>query len=183
MSNQIEQIKNLREKTGLGVIECKKALEESGNNIEKALELLKIKGIKIAEKKEARETKEGLIGSYIHTNGKVGVLVEVACESDFVARTEDFKELVKNLSLHITALAPLWITKESIPEDIIKEKEKIFKQQAKDKLEEFFKEKVLLSQPFIKDNSMTIEDYIKGKIAKLGENIKVVRFARFQIGE
>ncbi|MCL5674872.1 MAG: elongation factor Ts [Candidatus Omnitrophica bacterium] len=183
MSSQIEQIKALREKTGLGVIECKKALEESGDNVEKALELLKVKGIKIAEKKESRETKEGLVGSYVHTNGKIGVLVEVTCESDFVARTDDFKELIKNISLHITALSPVWITKESIPVDIIKEKEKNFGQDAEKKLEEFFKEKVLLNQPFVKDNAITVEDYIKEKIAKLGENIKVTKFARFQIGE
>ncbi|MCL5409058.1 MAG: elongation factor Ts [Candidatus Omnitrophica bacterium] len=183
MSSQIEQIKTLREKTGLGVIECKKALEESGNSIEKALEFLKQKGIQLAEKKESRETKEGLIGSYVHTNGKIGVLIEVACESDFVARTEDFKELVKNLSLHIAALSPTWITKESVPIEIIKEKEKNFGQQAETKLEEFFKEKVLFNQPFVRDNSISVEAYIKEKIAKLGENIKVSRFARFQIGE
>ena len=183
MSSQIEQIKKLREKTGLGVIECKKALDESGNDIDKAFELLKEKGLKIAEKKETRETKEGLIGSYVHTNGKIGVLVEVACESDFVARTEDFKELVKNLSLHIAALSPLWITKESVPAEVIKERETFFGPHAVNKLEEFFKEKVLFNQPFVKDNTKTIEDYIKEKIAKLGENIKIVRFARFQIGE
>ena len=113
----LEQIKSLREKTGLGVIECKKALENAAGNFDKALELLKLKGIQIAEKKETRQTKEGLIGSYIHTNGKIGVLVEVTCESDFVARTDDFKELVKNLALQIAATSPKWVTKEEVPAD------------------------------------------------------------------
>lgn len=168
----LEQIKALREKTGLGVIECKKALDGAGGDFAKALELLKLKGIQIAEKKESRETKEGLVGSYVHTNGKIGVLIEVTCESDFVARTDDFKELVKNLTLQIAASSPEWITKEDVPAAVLKERG-----------EGVLKEKVLFCQSFIRDDSLTIEDYVKSRIAKVGENIKVTRFARFQLGE
>lgn len=178
MSQTVETIKKLRELTGLGVIECKKALEKTENNLEKALEMLKEKGIQIAEKKTNKTTKEGLIGSYIHLNGKIGVLVEVTCESDFVARTEDFKELVKNLCLQIAATAPEYIKKEDVSAEILEEKKKTYKD-----ISIFYKEKVLFEQPFIKDDSQTIEQYVKGKIAKLGENIRVNRFTRYQIGE
>lgn len=179
MSQQtVETIKKLRELTGLGIIECKKALEKTENNLEKALEMLKEKGIQIAEKKIDKATREGLIGSYIHSNGKIGVLVEVTCESDFVARTEDFKELVKNLCLQIAATAPEYIKKEDIPAETLEEKKKTYKD-----ISIFYKEKVLFEQSFIKDESQNIEQYVKGKIAKLGENIKVNRFTRYEIGE
>ncbi|MCM8822950.1 MAG: elongation factor Ts [Candidatus Omnitrophica bacterium] len=178
MSQIVETIKKLRELTGLGVIDCKKALQEAENNIDRALEILKEKGIKIAEKKEGKTTGEGLVGSYIHSNGKIGVLVEVTCESDFVARTEDFKELVKNICLQIAAASPAYIRKEEIPDDVIEEKKKIYKD-----IEEFYREKVLFCQNFVKDDSLTIEQYVKSKIAKLGENIKITRFTRYQIGE
>ncbi|MCM8764047.1 MAG: elongation factor Ts, partial [Candidatus Omnitrophica bacterium] len=171
-------IKKLRELTGLGIIDCKKALEEAENNVDRALAILKEKGIKIAEKKEGKTTGEGLVGSYIHSNGKIGVLVEVTCESDFVARTDDFKELVKNICLQIAATAPTYIRKEDIPEDVVEGKKKIYSN-----IEEFYMEKVLLCQNFIKDDSLTVEQYVKSKIAKLGENIKITRFTRYQIGE
>jgi len=172
----VETIKKLRELTGLGVIDCKKALEKSNNNFDKALEILKEQGIKIADKKTEKATGEGLIGSYIHSNGKIGVLVEVTCESDFVARTDDFKELVKNLCLQIAATSPEYIKKDDIPENVIDEKKKIYKD-----IEQFYREKVLFCQTFIKDDSVIIEDYVKSKIAKLGENIKVNRFTRYEI--
>ncbi|HPP67038.1 MAG TPA: translation elongation factor Ts [bacterium] len=178
MSQTLETIKKLRELTGLGVIDCKKALEQSGNNFDKALEMLKERGIQIAEKKADKITRQGLIGSYIHSNGKIGVLVEVTCESDFVARTDDFKELVKNLCLQIAATNPEYITKEDVSEQILAEGKKIYKD-----IDNFYKEKVLFEQSFIKDDSLTIEQYVKSKIAKLGENIKITRFTRYQIGE
>lgn len=178
MSKPVEVIKKLRDLTGLSVIECKKALEQAGYDFDRAVEILKDKGIKIAEKKVDKITGEGLIGSYIHSNGKIGVLIEVTCESDFVARTDDFKELVKNLCLQIAATSPEFIKKEDIPEKIVEEKKKEYKD-----IEDFYKEKVLLHQSFIKDDTLTIEEYIKGKIAKLGENIRVRRFIRYQLGE
>lgn len=188
-------IKELRDKTGLSVMECKKALEEANGDFEKAIQLLKKRGLEISEKKAEREAKEGLIGSYVHTNGKIGVLIEVNCESDFVAKNEEFKELVKNLCLQIAATDPKWIDIESIPSEILNERIDEIKEQFKDKpeavlnkiiegkLNDFYKEKVLLKQPFIKEEEITVEEYIKSKIAKLGENIKIKRFVRFEIGE
>ncbi len=195
MKIDVTKIKELREKTGLGVIECKKALEETNGDINKAIEILKKRGLEISEKKKDREAKEGLIGSYIHTNGKIGVLVEVNCETDFVAKNYEFKELVKDICLQIAAGNPKWIDIESIPKEVIEVKTNEIKEQFKDKpqnivekiiegkLNEFYRENVLLKQPFIKDENITIEEYIKSKIAKLGENIKIKRFARFEIGE
>ncbi|MCM8767866.1 MAG: translation elongation factor Ts [Candidatus Omnitrophica bacterium] len=195
MKIDAEKIKNLREKTGLSIMECKKAIEEADGDFEKALEILKKRGIEISEKKTNKEAREGLIGCYVHTNGKVGVLIEVNCESDFVARNSEFKELVKNLCLQIAAMKPKWIDINSIPEDILNKKKDEIKEQFKDKpesvinkiiegkLQDFYKENVLLKQQFIKDEGMTIEEYIKSKIAKLGENIKVKKFVRFEIGE
>ncbi|MCM8785096.1 MAG: translation elongation factor Ts [Candidatus Omnitrophica bacterium] len=195
MKIEAEKIKKLREKTGLSIMECKKAIEETGGDFEKALEILKKRGIEISEKKVDKEVKEGLIGCYVHTNERIGVLIEVNCESDFVARNSEFKELVKNLCLQIAAMKPKWIDIDSIPEDILKKKKEEIKEQFKDKpesvldkivegkLHDFYKDNVLLKQQFIKDEEITIEEYIKSKIAKLGENIKVKRFVRFEIGE
>ncbi|MCM8804056.1 MAG: elongation factor Ts [Candidatus Omnitrophica bacterium] len=195
MKLDTSKIKELREKTGLSVMECKKALEEANEDIEKALEILKKKGLEISEKKEKKEVREGKIGAYVHTNGKIGVLVEVNCESDFVARNNEFEELIKNLCLQIAAMKPRWIDIDSVPQEIIKDKINEFKEIFKDKpenviekiiegkLNDFYKENVLLKQNFIRDESITIEEYIKSKIAKLGENIKIKRFARFEIGE
>lgn len=189
------KIKELREKTGLSVMECKDALIEANGDFEKAIEILKKRGLEISEKKAKKEVKEGLIGSYIHTNGKIGVLIEVNCETDFVAKNADFIELVKNLCLQIVAMNPKWIDIESIPKEFIEQKKEEIKEQYKDKpqqvlekiiegkLNDFYKENVLLKQNFIKDEEITIEEYVKSKIAKLGENIKIKRFARFEIGE
>jgi elongation factor Ts len=195
MKLDTSKIKELREKTGLSVMECKKALEEANGDFEKAIEILKKRGLEISEKKVEKEVKEGLIGAYVHTNGKIGVLIEVNCESDFVARNSEFEELVKNLCLQIAAMKPKWVDVDSIPEEILKKKIEEIKEQFKDKpasvldkivegkLQDFYKENVLLKQQFIKDEEITIEEYIKSKIAKLGENIKIKRFVRFQIGE
>jgi len=197
MKVDLSSVKQLRETTGISVIECKKALEEAGGDIEKALLLLKKRGMLVSEKKSMRETKEGLIGAYVHLTGKIGVLIEVNTESDFVARTEDFKELVKNLTLQIAASSPSWIDKNSIPKEVISQQKGIIVEQfqgknkppavidkiVEGKLNDFYKEHVLLEQGYIKEETMTVKEYIDSKIAKLGENIKVKRFVRYEIGE
>ncbi len=197
MKVDLSSVKQLRETTGISVIECKKALEEAGGDIEKALLLLKKRGMLVSEKKSMRETKEGLIGAYVHLTGKIGVLIEVNTESDFVARTEDFKELVKNLTLQIAASNPSWIDKNSIPKEVISQQKGIIVEQfqgknkppavidkiVEGKLNDFYKEHVLLEQGYIKEETMTVKEYIDSKIAKLGENIKVKRFVRYEIGE
>jgi len=195
MKVDVELVKQIREKTSASVIECKKALEEAGGDTEKALEILKKRGLLISQKKAQRETKEGLIGAYIHTNGKVGVLIEVNTESDFVARNEEFKELVKNLTLQIAASNPKWIDKESIPPDILEQEKQVYREQFKDKppaviekivegkMQDFYKENVLLDQVFVKDENITVKEYIDSKIAKFGENIKVRRFVKYELGE
>ena len=195
MKVDVELVKQIREKTSASVIECKKALEEAGGDTEKALEILKKRGLLISQKKAQRETKEGLIGAYIHTNGKVGVLIEVNTESDFVARNEEFKELVKNLTLQIAASSPKWIDKESIPPDILEQEKQVYREQFKDKppaviekivegkMQDFYKENVLLDQVFVKDENITVKEYIDSRIAKFGENIKVRRFVKYELGE
>jgi len=195
MKVDVELVKQIREKTSASVIECKKALEEAGGDTEKALEILKKRGLLISQKKAQRETKEGLIGAYIHTNGKVGVLIEVNTESDFVARNEEFKELVKNLTLQIAASSPKWIDKESIPPDILEQEKQVYREQFKDKppaviekivegkMQDFYKENVLLEQIFVKDENITVKEYIDSRIAKFGENIKVRRFVKYELGE
>ncbi len=194
MKIEASSIKKIREKTGLPIMDCKKALEEAGNNSEKALELLKKRGIEIALKKNERETSQGLISAYIHTNGKIGVLLEVNCESDFVGKTEDFRELLKNIALQIAAMSPIGIEKKDIAPEIIEERkkwwneefsgkpEKILKKIIEGKLDDFYREKVLLEQTFVKDENTTIRDYITAVIAKLGENIIIKRFVRYELG-
>lgn len=197
MLTTVEKIKILRGETGLAIIDCKKALEDAGGDLDQALTVLRAKSLEMAEKKLDKETGEGLIGSYVHTNGKIGVLVEVTCETDFVARTDDFKELVKNLTLQITASSPTWVSREDVPEDIIEEHRKIIAEsdeiKAKPeqvqerivagKMDLFFRKNVLLEQSYVKDDSKTVSEYIKEKIAKLGENIKVIRFVRFEFNK
>ncbi len=195
MKVDVELVKQIREKTSASVIDCKKALEEAKGDPEKALDILKQKGLLISQKKANRETKEGLIGAYIHTNGKVGVLIEVNTESDFVARNDEFKELVKNLTLQIAASDPKWVDKESIPQDILEQEKQIYREQFKDKppaviekivegkMDDFYKANVLLEQPFIKDENITVKEYINSKIAKVGENIRVRRFVKYELGE
>lgn len=195
MKFDVSVVKEIRDKTAASVIECKKALEEADGDVEKALIILKKRGMLISQKKAHRETGEGLIGAYVHINGKIGVLIEVNTESDFVARNEEFKELVKNLTLQITASDPQWINKESIPEDVLAQEKDIFKDQFKNKppavvdkiiegkLQDFYKQNVLMEQPFIKDEDITIKEYVESKIAKLGENIKIKRFVKYELGE
>lgn len=193
-----EVVKELREKTGAGVMDCKMALSESCGDIEKAVDFLRQKGLSAAAKKSGRVATEGLIGSYIHM-GRIGVLVEVNCETDFVARTEDFQNLVKDLSMHIAAANPTCLRREDIPQEVIKRERDIYRAQTKEsgkpdavierivdgKLEKFFNETCLVEQIFVKDpeQKMKIQDIIKQYIAKLGENIVVRRFVRFQLGE
>lgn len=192
-----EQVKELRERTGIGMMECKKALEEAGGDADKAIEILRKKGHARAKDKAHRATGEGLVGTYIHTNGKIGVLVEINCESDFVARNGEFKELVKNIAMHIAAANPLYIGSEDIPADILEKEKDITRGQFKDsqksaeivekivqgKLSKFYEEVCLLEQPFIKDDKIKIKDLLAGFIAKFKENTKIGRFARFQIGK
>ncbi|MDD3471777.1 MAG: translation elongation factor Ts [Syntrophaceae bacterium] len=190
-------VKELREKTGLGLMDCKKALVESEGNVEKAVEYLRKKGALKAAKREGRATSEGRIGSYIHMNGKIGVLLEVNCESDFVAKTEQFAELVHDICMHIAASSPRWISSENVPEDVLAKEKEIYMTQAKEagkpekmlekiaegKLKKFFSEVCLLEQPFVKDPDRTVGDLIKDKIAQLGENMTIGRFVRFQLGQ
>ncbi len=190
-------VNELRQRTGIGMMDCKKALQESNGDINEAITILRKKGYARAKDKMSREASEGIVGSYIHMNNKLGVLVEVNCESDFVARTEDFQQLVKDIAIHIAAANPKYLSSEDIPEDILEQEKEIIREQFKDsnkppeiidkivtgKLGKFYSEVCLLDQPFIKDDKVSITKHIAFYIAKLGENIKVQRFARFVLGE
>lgn len=190
-----DKVKELRNKTNAGIMDCKSALKESGGDISKAEEYLKKKGIAQAEKKSARATKEGLISSYIHGVGKVGVISEINCETDFVARNEIFQDFVKDINMHIAAVAPEYVSKDEICEKEIATQRDIFAAQITDKppqivekivtgkLEKYFSEICLLDQPFIKNPDITIGDLLKSKIAEIGENITIRRFIRYQLGE
>jgi elongation factor Ts len=192
-----EMIKELRLRTGIGVMECKEALQESEGDIEKAIVILRKKGYARAKDKMCRETAEGVIGSYIHLNGKIGVLVEVNCESDFVARNSEFQELVKNLTLQIAASKPRYISVDDIPQQVLEHEKDIIREQFKDskkppevvekiiqgKLGKFYQEVCLLDQPYIKDDKTSIRELVSSYIAKFGENIRIKRFARFELGE
>ncbi|HET8667399.1 MAG TPA: translation elongation factor Ts [Terriglobales bacterium] len=190
-------VKELRDKTGAPMMDCKKALTEAKGNIEEAVVLLRKRGVAVAEKKSSRTTKEGSVTSYIHAGGKIGVLVEVNCESDFVARTEDFKELIHDIAMHIAAVDPKYIRKEDVTPEAFEKEKDIYRAQAaatgkpanvvekivEGKMGKFYEEVCLYEQPFIKDNSVTIAQLIAQKIGKLGENIGVRRFARFKVGD
>jgi elongation factor Ts len=192
-----QQVKELRERTGAGMMECKKALVEAKGDIEAAQIVLRKRGIAVAAKKSEREASEGLITSYIHAGGKLGVLLEVNCESDFVARTDDFQELARDIAMHIAAADPRFVRREEVDQTAIEKEREIQRgralaegkpAQVVDKIVEgrmgkFYEEVVLLEQPFVKDNSKTIQELITEKIAKLGENIAIGRMARFKIGE
>lgn len=194
-------VKDLREKTGAGIMECKKALSEGGGDINKAMDLLRQRGLSAASKKADRVAGEGAIGSYIHTGGKLGVLAEVNCETDFVARNDEFKEFVKDIAMHIAAASPspLYVKREDVPADVIEKEKDIYRAQAKEsgkpanviekiidgKLEKFYTDFCLTEQVFIKDTEgkLKIKDIINQKIAKFGENIVIRRFVRFKLGE
>ena len=188
-------VKQLREKTNAGMMDCKKALVEAGGDLEKAEDILRKKGIASASKKASRSVKEGVVASYIHLQGKVGVLVEVNCETDFVAKNEIFREFVKDLTLHIAAAHPVYVVRDEVPEAVIEREREIYRDQVKGKpanvvekivdgkLDKFYGSVCLLDQAFIKDPDKTIKDLVASKIAELGENIVVRRFARFAVGE
>jgi len=191
------QVKELREKTGAPMMDCKHALTEAKGNLEEAVVLLRKKGVSVAAKKATRTTSEGSVGCYIHAGGKIGVLLEINCESDFVARTEDFKELLHDIAMHIAASDPRFVRKEDVtPEDYAREKDiylaqaiasgkpaNIAEKMVTGKMEKFYEEVCLLEQPFIKDQTISISQLIAAKVGKLGENIAVRRFARFKIGD
>jgi elongation factor Ts len=188
-------VKQLREKTNAGFMDCKRALVESGGDLDKAETILRTKGIANAGKKASRATKEGVVASYIHLQGKVGVLVEVNCETDFVARNENFREFVKDITLHIAAAHPLYVSRSDVPGNLIEAEREIYKAQVKGKpenvadkivegkLEKFYSTVCLLEQGFIKNPDMTIRDLLNGKIEELGENIIIRRFVRYLVGE
>ncbi len=191
------QVRELREKSGAPMMDCKQALVESKGDLEQAMVVLRKKGVATAAKKAARVTSEGSVASYIHAGGKIGVLVEVNCESDFVARTEDFSELVHDIAMHIAASDPKFVRKEDVTPDAYEKEKDIYRAQAKatgkpdnvvekiveGKMSKFYEEVCLYEQPFIKEQSMTVAQLIAAKIGKLGENISVRRFARFKVGD
>lgn len=191
-----EMVKDLREKTGAGLMDCKRVLSESNGDMEKAIDMLRQKGLATAAKKSSRSASEGLIGSYIHMD-KIGVMVEVNCETDFVARTDDFRALVKDIAMHIAAANPAYVSRDEVPADVIEREKEIYRAQVTNKppqvvekilegkLEKFYTDTCLLDQVFVKDpeGKQKVKDIITEKIAKLGENIVFRRFARFQLGE
>jgi elongation factor Ts len=196
MAGNATLVKELREKTGAGNLDCQKALVESGDDIEKAIEHLRQKGLAAAQKKAGRETNEGIISSYIHPGSRIGVLVEVNCETDFVARNDEFQAFVRDLALQIAASNPSFVKREDIPASVVEKEKQIYLAQAKEmgkpepawakivdgKLEKFYQESCLLEQTFIKDPTVTIKDLLAQKIAKIGENMAVRRFTRYQLG-
>jgi len=197
MASLSESVKELREKTGAGILDCQKALTESSNNIDKAIDYLRQKGLAAAQKKAGRETNQGLVHAYIHAGGKIGVLVEVNCETDFVARNEEFKSFVNDLALQIAASNPSHVKREDLPSDVVAKERAIYEAQAKEmgkppaarpkivegKLEKYYQENCLPEQTFIKDPSITIKDLLAQKIAKIGENMNIPRFVRYQLGQ
>jgi len=192
-----KDVQELRRRTGAGMMECKKALEETAGDMEKAVEYLRKKGIAKAEKRAGRTTSEGVITSYIHPPGKIGVLVELNCETDFVARTDDFKTLAREVAMHIASAAPLAVDKDGVPAEAVDRERRIAEEQVRTsgkpdhlvakivegKLEAFYKQVALLSQPWIREDKKTIGDLIKEASSRLGENVQVRRFTRFQMGE
>ncbi|MEE9270829.1 MAG: translation elongation factor Ts [Candidatus Krumholzibacteria bacterium] len=190
-------VKELRQRTGAGLMDCKAALKESSGDIDKALGFLRIKGLAKAEKKSARKTSEGMVLSYIHPGSRIGVLVEVACETDFVARTDEFQAFSRNIAMQIAATSPLSLERDGIPEEVISQEREIYLTQAREqkkpdtvidkivegRLEKYYSEVTLMDQPFIKDDSKTVRDLLTELVGKLGENIKIAKFARFQIGK
>ncbi len=190
-------VKELREKTGAGIMDCKQALSECDGDMNKALDFLRKKGLATAKKRAGRATLEGVIQSYIHMGGKIGVLVEVNCETDFVAKTDAFIEFAKNIAMQIAATNPVGISAEDVPAEIVEKEKEIYRAQALEtgkpqqvvekiaegKLNKFFKENCLMNQQFIRDTNLTVEDLLNDTVAKTGEKISIKRFARFQIGE
>jgi elongation factor Ts len=192
-----EQVKALREATGAGMMDCKRALQETDGDLEKATELLRQKGLASAKKRSGRAANEGVVESYIHFNKRVGVLVEVNCETDFVANTEEFRQLARDVALHIASAKPEWTTRDDVPQEALDAERRVYEGQAREqgkpenviermvngKIEAFFKEKVLMDQPFVKDSGTTIGELAEEASGKLGEKVAIRRFALFQLGE
>jgi elongation factor Ts len=192
-----QMVKELRERTGAGMMDCKNALNDTKGDIEAAIDALRKKGLSAAAKKAGRVTAEGAVGSYIHGNGKLGVLVEVNCETDFVARTDQFQELVRDIAMHIAAAEPRFVRREEVTQEALDREKEIFRDQAlasgkppavvekivQGKMEKYYAEYVLLEQPFVKDSDKTVSQLIAEKVGKIGENIQVRRFTRFKLGE
>jgi elongation factor Ts len=197
MEIDAKTVKELRERTLAPIMDCKKALEEAQGNFDKAIDLLREKGLKTSQKKATRSAKDGLVSAYVHPGGKIGVLVEVNCETDFVARTEDFKQLVKNLSMQIAASNPLYLSREDVPLAILEKEKDIYRNQALregkpekildkiigGKTEKFFSEVCLMEQSYVREPEVTIKELLDSQIGKLGENIIIRRFCRYQLGE
>lgn len=197
MNVTAQMVKELRERTGAGMMDCKAALVEAGGDIDAAIAVLRKKGLAAAAKKAGRVTAEGAVASYIHSGGKIGVLVEINCETDFVARTDDFQQLVRDVAMHIAATDPRCISRDEVTTDLLDSEREIFRQQAlaagkpekvvdrivEGRLEKYYQENVLLEQPFVKDTDHTVGEMIAEKVGKIGENIQVRRFARFVLGE
>lgn len=197
MTVSASDVKDLREKTGAGIMDCKRALAETKGDVESAVNYLREKGLAAAKKKAGRVAADGLVSSYIHAGGKVGVLVEVNCESDFVAKTDDFQTLVKDIAIHVAAMSPQYVSRADVPAEVLENERKIFRVQALEsgkpekvidkiiegKLDKFYKDACLLEQPFVKDPDTTLEKLVTSAIATLGENISIRRFARFKVGE
>ncbi|HBO84615.1 MAG: translation elongation factor Ts [Deltaproteobacteria bacterium GWC2_42_11] len=197
MEISASMVRDLREATGAGIMDCKKALAETKGNIEAAITYLRERGLAAAQKKAGRVTSEGVVGSYIHSGGKVGVLIEVNCETDFVAKTDEFQSIVRDVAMHIAAASPQYVKREEVPADVLEKEKAIYKAQAVEsgkpekiidkmvegKVEKFYKDICLIEQPFVKNPDVTINELITGIIAKLGENISIRRFARFRVGE
>ncbi len=197
MTISAAQVKDLREKTGAGMMDCKKALSEAGGNMEKAIELLREKGLAAAAKKAGRIAAEGVVESYIHMGGKIGVLVEINCETDFVAKTDDFKEFARDIAMQIAAYNPQFVSRDEVPVEEIEKEKEIYKQQAinegkpehiaekmvEGRIKNYYKEVCLLEQVFIKDGDKSVEVLLNEKVAKIGEKISIRRFTRYQLGE
>ncbi|HEV2387336.1 MAG TPA: translation elongation factor Ts [Candidatus Acidoferrales bacterium] len=192
-----QQVKELRERTGAGFMDCRNALVESAGNIDQAIQVLRKRGQAVAQKKAGREATEGSVGSYVHAGGKIGVLVEVNCETDFVARTEEFQRLCHELAMHIAALDPRFVRREDVSAEVLEREREVYRAQAKatgkpeaivekmvaGKMEKFFEETCLYEQRFIRDESLTVRELIEQAIARMGEKVSVRRFARFKVGE
>jgi elongation factor Ts len=197
MEISMDLVKDLRQRTGAGVMDCRTALQEAKGNVEGAIDYLRRKGLATAAKKAGRIATDGLVSSYIHAGGKIGVLVEINCETDFVARTDDFQTFVKNMAMQIAAANPQYIRREEVPEEVLEKERQIYRTQAMEsgkpekvidkivdgKMERFYSETCLLEQTYIKDSDQTVREVLEAMIAKIGENISIRRFARFQLGE
>lgn len=197
MAVTTEQVKELREKTGAGLMDCKRALTEANGDLEQALDILRKRGIEVARKREGKAASEGTIASYVHAGDQIGVLVEVNCETDFVARTDRFKEFARDAAMQVAALQPKWVAPEDVPDEVLEREREVLREQAQQeekpehivekmvegRLNKFYEEFCLLKQPYIRDDSVTIEDKLNELVTAVGERIVIPRFVRFQVGE